>query len=151
MGGSLSFKTLFGTLIVLGFIIVGTLQQEGQVKDLGKGKSTLVHQRLDLNYMSKRRVPNGPDPIHNSVRCSITKQSKSIKLKADHATMKFPCFHQIAASWQLETTAKTSLGIKVWGSFESAEVQKDDDHKASISGIYLAFIVQWVILGEREE
>lgn len=65
MGGSLSFKSLFGTLIVLGFIIVGTLQQEGQVTDLGKGKSTLVHQRLDLNYMSKRRVPNGPDPIHN--------------------------------------------------------------------------------------
>ncbi|MBA0648961.1 hypothetical protein Goshw_028908, partial [Gossypium schwendimanii] len=38
---------------------------EGQVKDLGKGKSTLVHQRLDLNYISRRRVPNGPDPIHN--------------------------------------------------------------------------------------
>ncbi|KAB2042117.1 hypothetical protein ERO13_D02G167800v2 [Gossypium hirsutum] len=65
MGVSLSFKTLLRTLIVLGFIIVGTLQQEGQVKDLGKGKSTLVHQRLDLNYISRRRVPNGPDPIHN--------------------------------------------------------------------------------------
>ncbi|XP_050374088.1 uncharacterized protein LOC126791656 [Argentina anserina] len=25
----------------------------------------LVHPELDLNYMSKRRVPNGPDPIHN--------------------------------------------------------------------------------------
>ncbi|GMJ13155.1 CLAVATA3/ESR-RELATED 26 [Hibiscus trionum] len=101
MGGcnscSLSFKALFGTLVVLGFILVGTLQSEGnktsakttlrivddeddrswsgkgkllpqreqQVKDLGKGKSGLVHQRMDLNYMSKRRVPNGPDPIHN--------------------------------------------------------------------------------------
>ncbi|CAK9170012.1 unnamed protein product [Ilex paraguariensis] len=25
----------------------------------------VVHQGLDLNYVSKRRVPNGPDPIHN--------------------------------------------------------------------------------------
>ena len=90
---SLSFKTLFGTLIVLGFILVmlvgtlqsegnktkttlttdddqsssstGKLQQEEQVKVLGRGKSRLVHPQLDLNYMSKRRVPNGPDPIHN--------------------------------------------------------------------------------------
>ncbi|XP_039068786.1 uncharacterized protein LOC120215071 [Hibiscus syriacus] len=92
----LSLKALFGTLVVLGFFLVGTLQSEGnettrkttlriaddddeswswkgkvllqkeeQVKDLGKGKSSLVHRRMDLNYMSKRRVPNGPDPIHN--------------------------------------------------------------------------------------
>ncbi|KAE8688290.1 serine/threonine-protein phosphatase PP2A catalytic subunit-like [Hibiscus syriacus] len=91
----LSFKALFGALVVLGFILVGTLQSEGnetttktttlkiadeddeswpwkgkameeQVKGLGKGKlSSLVHPRMDLNYMSKRRVPKGPDPIHN--------------------------------------------------------------------------------------
>ncbi|CAK9162854.1 unnamed protein product [Ilex paraguariensis] len=24
-----------------------------------------VHQKFDLNYVSKRRVPNGPDPLHN--------------------------------------------------------------------------------------
>ncbi|KAK2647603.1 hypothetical protein Ddye_015092 [Dipteronia dyeriana] len=24
-----------------------------------------THQDSDLNYVSKRRVPNGPDPIHN--------------------------------------------------------------------------------------
>ncbi|XVE92533.1 hypothetical protein REPUB_Repub01dG0105700 [Reevesia pubescens] len=83
------FKTLFKTLAVLGFILVimlvGTLQSEGnktkttltsdydessswtgkQVKVLGRGKSSMVHQQLDLNYMSKRRVPHGPDPIHN--------------------------------------------------------------------------------------
>ena len=23
------------------------------------------HAQMDFNYMSKRRVPNGPDPIHN--------------------------------------------------------------------------------------
>ncbi|KAK8627334.1 hypothetical protein V6N13_134947 [Hibiscus sabdariffa] len=96
---------MFGTLVVLGFVLVGTLQSEGnktctttktktktrlrivddddepwsswkgklllqredhqQVKDSGKGKPGLVHHRMDLNYMSKRRVPNGPDPIHN--------------------------------------------------------------------------------------
>ncbi|XP_042497486.1 CLAVATA3/ESR (CLE)-related protein 25-like [Macadamia integrifolia] len=27
--------------------------------------SQVVHPDLDINYMSKRRVPNGPDPIHN--------------------------------------------------------------------------------------
>ncbi|KAF7809224.1 CLAVATA3/ESR (CLE)-related protein 25 [Senna tora] len=26
---------------------------------------TVNHAELDFNYMSKRRVPNGPDPIHN--------------------------------------------------------------------------------------
>ncbi|KAJ8643473.1 hypothetical protein MRB53_005221 [Persea americana] len=25
----------------------------------------ILHPELDPNYMSKRRVPNGPDPIHN--------------------------------------------------------------------------------------
>ena len=87
---SLSFKTLFGTLLVLGFILVmflqsegnktkttlttdddqsssssGKLLQEDQVKVLGREKSTVVRPQLDLNYMSKRGVPNGPDPIHN--------------------------------------------------------------------------------------
>ncbi|XP_022726349.1 CLAVATA3/ESR (CLE)-related protein 25-like [Durio zibethinus] len=105
MGGSsgssgfLSSRTLFGSLMVLGFILVmlvgslqnegnktkttltstdddqlsstltstsGKLQQEEQVKVLGRaGKSSVVHPPLDLNYMSNRRVPNGPDPIHN--------------------------------------------------------------------------------------
>ncbi|KAK8492565.1 hypothetical protein V6N13_017540 [Hibiscus sabdariffa] len=87
-GSSLSFKALFRTLMLLGLIFVGLgtllLQSRGnkttrivnhdeswssleeQADGQGKGKSTLVHQRMDLNYMSsKRRVPNGPDPIHN--------------------------------------------------------------------------------------
>ncbi|OMO57260.1 hypothetical protein CCACVL1_25875 [Corchorus capsularis] len=98
MGGS--FKTLFGTLVVLGFILVLSIgglpseanktkttlttqsssstlgkRHEEHVKVLGKGESSsssssssspsVVHPQLDLNYMSKRRVPNGPDPIHN--------------------------------------------------------------------------------------
>jgi len=31
---------------------------------IGRGK-LLGTPRMDINYMSKRRVPNGPDPIHN--------------------------------------------------------------------------------------
>ncbi|XP_021293216.1 CLAVATA3/ESR (CLE)-related protein 25 [Herrania umbratica] len=86
---SLFSKALFGTLVVLGFILVllvGTLQSEGNktkttlttepssstgkrqehVKVLARGKLLSDgHPQLDLNYMSKRRVPNGPDPIHN--------------------------------------------------------------------------------------
>ncbi|KAK8477307.1 hypothetical protein V6N13_090354 [Hibiscus sabdariffa] len=40
-------------------------KEEQQVKVLGKGKSGVELPKQDLNYMSKRRVPNGPDPIHN--------------------------------------------------------------------------------------
>lgn len=34
---------------------------------VGKDKGVVVNHdaQLDFNYMSKRRVPNGPDPIHN--------------------------------------------------------------------------------------
>lgn len=90
----------FGILLVLGFMLVmlvGTLQSEGNktnmtltadhrsswstrklhqeiyVKVLGRGKSSVMHPPapgLDLS-MSKRRVPNGPDPIHN--RCVFLK------------------------------------------------------------------------------
>ncbi|KAI4328336.1 hypothetical protein L6164_020695 [Bauhinia variegata] len=38
------------------------LKHEGDV--LG-GEKPVDHAELDINYMSKRRVPNGPDPIHN--------------------------------------------------------------------------------------
>lgn len=33
--------------------------------DAGGGRGKVVHPEWHLNYMSKRRVPNGPDPIHN--------------------------------------------------------------------------------------
>ncbi|XP_039045033.1 CLAVATA3/ESR (CLE)-related protein 25-like [Hibiscus syriacus] len=91
-GTSLLFITLV-VLGVVSFISIGILQSEGhgtkttiargdhrswtstttaklqqreeQVKVLGKGESSVAHPKQDLNYMSKRRVPNGPDPIHN--------------------------------------------------------------------------------------
>ncbi|KAG6599076.1 uncharacterized protein LOC111450563 [Cucurbita moschata] len=31
----------------------------------GRGGKDVVRSEWHLNYMSKRRVPNGPDPIHN--------------------------------------------------------------------------------------
>lgn len=71
-------KLLFRALVVVGFIcflLVGTLRSETETKSasLGTeysaaeviGREKLVRPQLDLNYMSKRRVPNGPDPIHN--------------------------------------------------------------------------------------
>lgn len=48
-----------------------TLSSEERLKHefvLGRTDSDHKHvnqQELDFNYMSKRRVPNGPDPIHN--------------------------------------------------------------------------------------
>ncbi|KAI4314249.1 hypothetical protein L6164_027177 [Bauhinia variegata] len=39
-----------------------TLKHDGDV--LGREKP-IDHEELDFSYMSKRRVPNGPDPIHN--------------------------------------------------------------------------------------
>ncbi|XP_061367707.1 CLAVATA3/ESR (CLE)-related protein 25-like isoform X2 [Gastrolobium bilobum] len=32
---------------------------------IGNSDKPLNHAELDFNYMSKRRIPNGPDPIHN--------------------------------------------------------------------------------------
>ncbi|CAK9154452.1 unnamed protein product [Ilex paraguariensis] len=74
-----SFKALFGVLLaLLGFIwffLVGFTEATailiprpaGSFKHITErgGKKSGVHQVTDLNYMSKRKVPNGPDPIHN--------------------------------------------------------------------------------------
>ena len=80
------FKALFGALAFVGFVWIllgGEILQE-----IGGAKKTsmlaahysienleqmkvvdrerlVIRRQLDLNYMSKRRVPNGPDPIHN--------------------------------------------------------------------------------------
>lgn len=32
---------------------------------VGRDNKPINRAELDFNYMSKRRVPNGPDPIHN--------------------------------------------------------------------------------------
>uniref|UniRef100_A0A2P2NNP3 CLAVATA3/ESR (CLE)-related protein 25 n=1 Tax=Rhizophora mucronata TaxID=61149 RepID=A0A2P2NNP3_RHIMU len=79
--GSLFFKVLIGAIAMVGFVwvlLVGTLESGATrqttttsimpTKDeLVVGKEKLVYvPELDFNYMmSKRKVPNGPDPIHN--------------------------------------------------------------------------------------
>lgn len=80
---SFFFRALLGAVAVAGFILlllIGSLESGGNkaittlstpsagnpdpVDYSGREKS-IDRQELDLNYMSKRRVPNGPDPIHN--------------------------------------------------------------------------------------
>ncbi|XP_058192957.1 CLAVATA3/ESR (CLE)-related protein 25-like [Rhododendron vialii] len=68
------FKALFGVLalvLVIRLMLVGGLETAG-----GTSTTTMVKTRpdqgsfkrvnqKDLNHVSKRRIPNGPDPIHN--------------------------------------------------------------------------------------
>ncbi|XP_021652236.2 CLAVATA3/ESR (CLE)-related protein 25 [Hevea brasiliensis] len=80
--GSALFKVLFAAIATLGFVcllLVATLQTEATKStttvqttasfkheaDIGREK-LIYDPELDFNYMmSKRKVPNGPDPIHN--------------------------------------------------------------------------------------
>jgi hypothetical protein len=81
---SLHFKVLFGALALVGvvFLFLVDNQESGRGKmaptsttthSVGNfkhadvmGREKLVdHPELDFNYISKRKVPNGPDPIHN--------------------------------------------------------------------------------------
>uniref|UniRef100_A0A6N2N8A5 Uncharacterized protein n=1 Tax=Salix viminalis TaxID=40686 RepID=A0A6N2N8A5_SALVM len=81
--GGRILRALFGAAIfwgVIRFMYVGilpshatTLMASIRVPSAGAfkhlklsgGESHLVRHDMDLNYVSKRRVPNGPDPIHN--------------------------------------------------------------------------------------
>ncbi|KAK6922102.1 hypothetical protein RJ641_012609 [Dillenia turbinata] len=83
MGSSVSpwqLKALFGALALVGLtcILVATnaasrgiestntfATQNFKHMEVVEGEKLPHHPLLDLNYMSKRRVPNGPDPIHN--------------------------------------------------------------------------------------
>lgn len=84
-------KVLFGALALVGVILLLSVDSQldisGNTKNIaptslrstdsggdfnhahvmaGRDQKQLVdHPELDLNCMSKRRVPNGPDPIHN--------------------------------------------------------------------------------------
>lgn len=86
-GGSSTVKaSLAGVLFVsfLWFLFVGVLANNQATKadiveatmipprnfDIwklirSKRRHSLLHHTSDFNYVSKRRVPNGPDPIHN--------------------------------------------------------------------------------------
>ncbi|PSS28686.1 CLE25p like [Actinidia chinensis var. chinensis] len=77
-------KALFGAVAFVGFIwlvLVGILETGGtkttttlnprpagglkHVEMRGREKLAVHLDLSDHNYMSKRRVPNGPDPVHN--------------------------------------------------------------------------------------
>ncbi|PIA40270.1 hypothetical protein AQUCO_02500160v1 [Aquilegia coerulea] len=78
-GGGGILRTFFGTLIFVGFIgiLIGGILPSDLIKETtpkaGRLKYLEVIERgklgarpdLDPNCMSKRRVPRGPDPIHN--------------------------------------------------------------------------------------
>lgn len=73
-GGGLGvLRALFSILILVGFVLsllVGMLESvRSETNSINLSKSEVAAEKLqvpDFNYnMSKRRVPNGPDPIHN--------------------------------------------------------------------------------------
>ncbi|XP_059315911.1 CLAVATA3/ESR (CLE)-related protein 25 [Lycium ferocissimum] len=66
-------KGLLGFLVLLGFVwlvLVGVFENGGtrlikNSKLMKTHKRSSVHPKIEFNFVSKRRVPNGPDPIHN--------------------------------------------------------------------------------------
>ncbi|KAK6802891.1 hypothetical protein RDI58_000675 [Solanum bulbocastanum] len=62
------YKRLWGSIVLLGVVwllLVSVLENRG-TKMLKKQRPNIIHSKMKLNFMSiKRRVPNGPDPIHN--------------------------------------------------------------------------------------
>ncbi|KAI3467434.1 hypothetical protein Pfo_024097 [Paulownia fortunei] len=73
-----AFLRLLVLLGVVRFLIVGVSDSENGGRRTGNMKHHLVEvnmgrrgkhrvlSKFELNYISKRKVPNGPDPIHNS-------------------------------------------------------------------------------------
>ncbi|KAE8021618.1 hypothetical protein FH972_007493 [Carpinus fangiana] len=81
-GGGSVFRALFGALVFVGliwFLAVGILANCARKTStitvhsteifecwkLNGREKQAVHWNSDINYVSRRRVPNGPDPIHN--------------------------------------------------------------------------------------
>ncbi|KAK4376767.1 hypothetical protein RND71_003063 [Anisodus tanguticus] len=74
-------KGFLGFLVLLGFVWLllvevfengGTRMNVHQAEGIMKNskhmkthKRNSVHSMIEFNFVSKRRVPNGPDPIHN--------------------------------------------------------------------------------------
>ncbi|KAM7506679.1 hypothetical protein LguiA_017132 [Lonicera macranthoides] len=72
MGGGICriLRTIVGAIVLLGFLwflSFGILfnQPTTKMTTITASQARHVHQYVGLNYVSKRRVPNGPDPIHN--------------------------------------------------------------------------------------
>ncbi|CAN4116248.1 unnamed protein product [Withania somnifera] len=41
------------------------IMKTNKLMKIHKRSTSHVHSKIDFNLVSKRRVPNGPDPIHN--------------------------------------------------------------------------------------
>lgn len=83
--GSVSkfLKVLFRVVILLGVVQLvmvnasenGGRKMKSELNSINHMKMIRIEKhmvlaKLDLNYTNKRRVPNGPDPIHN--RCPLS-------------------------------------------------------------------------------
>ncbi|KAK9119541.1 hypothetical protein Scep_017634 [Stephania cephalantha] len=68
----------FVLLFIWFLLVIGTIASQGAKRRIPTSRpgnlkrldvvgrdAPVIHSDLDPNYMSKRRVPNGPDPIHN--------------------------------------------------------------------------------------
>ncbi|KAL5976718.1 hypothetical protein ACLOJK_021051 [Asimina triloba] len=62
------------TAAVLSAAGTSTVRSSMHFQPLPRGGPT-IHPNMDPNFVSKRRVPNGPDPIHNS----LMEESRQVK------------------------------------------------------------------------
>ncbi|KAL1539392.1 hypothetical protein AAHA92_28016 [Salvia divinorum] len=64
-------QLLLQLLVVVGlarFSIIaaaGNLKHHELGRNIGREKQIWHSSKFDLNYVTKRKIPNGPDPIHN--------------------------------------------------------------------------------------
>lgn len=61
-------KVFFCVLLLVGFVKFlrsDAVENGGRKTNNGLNGPVGAMSKFDLNYASKRRVPNGPDPIHN--------------------------------------------------------------------------------------
>ncbi|KAF7829386.1 CLAVATA3/ESR (CLE)-related protein 25 [Senna tora] len=58
---------LLRLLLLVGFVCLLLFASLGcgEARKLKHGDHQIIGRESDFNYMSKRRVPKGPDPIHN--------------------------------------------------------------------------------------
>ncbi|KAJ0252967.1 CLAVATA3/ESR [Hirschfeldia incana] len=73
MGGN-GIRALVGAvvyLVIIVFLLVGVLANSAPSVPSTENVKPFRFSAKDVNlfHVSKRKVPNGPDPIHNSVHC----------------------------------------------------------------------------------
>nr|GMD95860.1 uncharacterized protein LOC109179062 [Ipomoea batatas] len=93
--GNRRIKGFWGSVVVIGVVMwllmVTALQnlERGSMKeeDMRIDENTNFHRKMDLiNFISKRRVPNGSDPIHNRAEMKKTTAAHKKSKEVDIAT-----------------------------------------------------------------